>query len=224
MAKPVPNTPDLGAAWDRPKIEEAFALIWQVASHSASEADATKVLAAGGLVAMPPEKYVEAFLQNVNDNLRGELLPALVFKGLRSAATRYGSGELDMLVTILERTISDRRSVVRDWGEQWRRAVAPRVLGVPRSGDALQYDALVLDGETASTMALRILASPEYEGRLRRCELESCRVFFLRRADQTGAPRKFCEEHSEEAYRLRTRERVRKLRADRAARKARSHK
>jgi hypothetical protein len=175
------------------------------AADQSEGASAASFLALGrGVAARADAEYARALLEIVNYNLAEEALPEEdsaawqeFLRGGREGYTSMHSERLQALVHTLDEIQADPDAAARRHSSEWDRVSAGRVLSIPRferiGGEfRAVYRTVFTDVEAAYAHVLRLLASRPLAGQLRRCELISCRRFFLFMPDGAGPPPRYC--------------------------------
>jgi hypothetical protein len=203
-------------------IAQAFDVIRQIREPmrnpvgDAVQFSAMLFIADGGPMALTDEQYTEALLALANQSDVDDIS----FATASAADLAAWSRDQKLLIDLLSEILTDPNAAYRRHKSDWLKQIRGRVLTV-HAFDAERELRVVPDGTTAKAYVLRLLTQPPYDKYLRRCQLESCRHFFLDTETRQGMRLKYCPDPCTDiAKREKTRERARQWRIDHKAPKS----
>lgn len=185
--------PERHSREERQQVADAIAVLTRIAERPSDRWDATRFLADGGVIAMPPRAYIEELLGVVNFSMHTTDGPTDIFirtaTGAAPVALYYREPELQSLIVTLDAIRANPAAVGRKFGAIWDKSLRGRAAKVQVDGE----ERVVLSGwDAAWSFALQSLATAPLCNELCRCQWPGCGRFFLYQFDRAGGPPQYC--------------------------------
>jgi len=189
-------------------VDQAFDVIKRVsviplrnADADAQQFSAMLFVASGGPMALTGAQYIEALLALAN----------------QVESSDQWAAERQALVNLLDEIRKSPSGAYQRHKAHWLERLRSRVLTI-HGFDGEPDLQVVPDEKTAKAYVLRLLTTPQFAGKLRRCE--TCGNFFLDDEIRTGQRKNYCSKECTRTGTLeKTRERARQWRIDHKASK-----